>query len=290
MRTIGSDIKIIGPRQSGKTTYLATLLYFPHQQLIKYELPELEIIPTSDDARKLRNVAHDILRKGGRFAATYKQEHIQKYPTYALNIEFPETKTSAKTKFELVTKDYPGEIFEDITDPEKEEQTNQYLDDLCQGTGWLIILTDWLPARDTKIYKPALEKLCDELYNRGRKNPELNKLRIAVVMSKCERGEIWPCRRDAEEDLFTVRLPATYEVLIQKIPHRRLKFFACSSFGIMSDNPADFDPRPNRYVPNDGSPPEYSASIRDPNKWQPFGLISPIYWLATGKTLINQQL
>jgi hypothetical protein len=87
-----------------------------------------------------------------------------------------------------------------------------------------------------------------------------------------------------------MRLPETHKVLTQKIPRHRLKFFACSSFGIMSDRREDFDPRPNRYVPDDGSPAEYSASIRDPDKWQPFGIISPIYWLATGNTLINQRL
>jgi hypothetical protein len=294
----GSELRVIGPRRSGKTTYLATLLDFYHQQQAKAELFGLDIQPRNNDPKDpacmLKNLAHNILRQGGQLAATYKEEKIQQYPTYALNINFPQTKLTPKTMIELVTKDYPGEIFEDIiADGDQQDKTHKYLDDLFQATGWLIILTDYLSEKDVddiKKYHDALERLGDELHDRGKKNAEIRKLRVAVVMSKCERGEIWPCRLDAEEELFSVRLPEVHRVLTQKISARNLKFFACSSFGIMGDRRDDFDPRPNRFVPDDGSPPEYAACIRDSTRWKPFGLINPIYWLATGQMLSNPRL
>ena len=96
------------------------------------------------------------------------------------------------------------------------------------------MLTDWEPGRDIHLYKPAFTKLCQEISEREQINPEIKNLRIAVVMSKCERGEIWPCRLDPDEDLFKVRLPETYSLLTRKLPRERLQFFACSSFGVRS--------------------------------------------------------
>lgn len=285
----GSEIRIIGPRQSGKTTYLATLVYFPHKQRLALDFPEFIIEPVGSDTRILKNEAHDLLTKGKKLAGTFKQK-VEKYPDYSLKIKVPALKNTPKKQIDLVAKDYPGEIFEDLGNTYNSNKMEDYLGDLFKVTGWLIILTDWLPERDYQVYQPAVEKLCHELSIRGRNNSEINKLRVAVMMSKCERGEIWPGRLNPEEDLFAVRLPKTYETLKRRLPRNRLKFFAASSFGILSDRPEDFNPRPNRYVPDDGSPSEYSSYIRDPDQWTPFGLISPIYWLATGRTLPNPKL
>ena len=47
-QSIGNDIRIIGSRKSGKTTYLASLLRLPKE--LKKQFPGLKITPTSDYA------------------------------------------------------------------------------------------------------------------------------------------------------------------------------------------------------------------------------------------------
>lgn len=105
-----------------------------------------------------------------------------------------------------------------------------------------------------------------------------NDLRLAVAMSKCERGEIWPGRLDPEADLFDVHLPKTKSVL-EKIPPKNLRFYAISTFGVLGRN----NPRPNRIEEwgTDGR----NSVLREANRWQPYNMISPLYWLSTGRSM-----
>lgn len=105
----------------------------------------------------------------------------------------------------------------------------------------------------------------------------LKNLRLAVAMSKCERGEIWPGRLDPELDLFEVHLPSTRKILRQRIPKNNLQFYAISTFGVLERN----NPRPNR-ADEEGS---LRSVLRSPVQWRPYGLISPLYWLSTGKRM-----
>jgi hypothetical protein len=184
----------------------------------------------------------------------------------------------------LLTKDFPGEFFNDIIREDKQEDSDikQWIDDLFTTDGWMVMMTDWEPENDTLLYKPAFEQLYRKLSGKEKINPDLKNIRLAVVMTKCERGELWPCRLDPDEDLFEVRLPETYQFLTQKFSTERLQFFACSAFGILGDDRESFDPRPNCLFPDNGTPEEIEATLREPSKWSPYGLIPPLYWLATG--------
>ena len=64
-----------------------------------------------------------------------------------------------------------------------------------------------------------------------------------------------------------------------KIPAKNLRFHAISTFGVLGRN----DPRPNRIVEwgTDGR----NSVLREANRWQPYGIISPLYWLSTGKRM-----
>ncbi|MCL1470925.1 hypothetical protein [Argonema antarcticum] len=284
-----AEIRIIGPRQSGKTTYLATLAYFPHKKQMKQLYAGMEITPVGEDAERLGRMAEDIIMQGNKLAGTFKT-NIDYLPFYFFRIKIPSIKGMPPIEIELNTRDYPGKIFEEIPLPHKQSEVEPFIDDLFTANAWMVMLTDWEPGRDKTLYKPAFKKLCEEIFNKEKINPEIKNLRIAVVMSKCERGELWPCRLDPEEDLFRVRLPETYDFLKTKLSPQRLKFFACSSFGVLSDRIGDFDPRPNRYIPDDGSISEFNAFLRIPEQWQPYGLIAPIYWLSTGRTLHDHRL
>ena len=281
---IGNDIRIIGSRKSGKTTYLASLLRLPEE--LKTQFPGLKITPTSDDAEELIGKAKNILEKGAVFAGN----DIGDEPYFSFNIQIPTTKNSPGITLGLNVKDYSGETFEFAAIPHKASEFQEYVEDWLTAKSWMIMLTDWDASNDTKLYAPALNRLLTELSEQANVNETLNQLRVAVVISKCERGELWPCRLDAEEDLFRVRLKETYKVLKDKLPPSRLRFFACSAFGVMGDSSGQHDPRPNRYIPNDGSSAEFSAYLREVDAWKPFGLISPLYWLSTGRVFHDERL
>ncbi|MEA5578253.1 hypothetical protein [Anabaena sp. UHCC 0451] len=280
----GNDIRIIGSRKSGKTTYLASLLRLPDE--LKRQFPGLKITPTSDDAEELIAAAQNILEKGAVFPGT----DIGDEPYFSFQIEIPSSRNSPGITLNLNVKDYAGETFECAATPHQSSDFEEYLEDWLSAQSWMIMLTDWEATNDKKIYAPALNKLLTELSEQAGVNETFKKLRVAVVISKCERGELWPCRLDAEEDLFKVRLKETYKVLKEKLPPSRLRFFACSSFGVMADSYGQHDPRPNRYIPDDGSSAEFIAHLRDVDAWKPFGLISPLYWLSTGRVFHDERL
>ncbi|MDJ0579204.1 hypothetical protein [Crocosphaera sp.] len=284
----GSEIRMIGPRGSGKTTYLATLAYCPKGLREKY--PGLKFTPYSEDAEKLVRLAGDILKNGAQLAGTrlYDDnltEQIQKLPYYDFQLTIPKTAYGPSLNLELSARDFPGEFFEKIAHPSPPAGIELWFDDLFSVTGWMVMMTDWQPGRDQQQYYPAFKKLCEEITNAQEIQPALKNLKIAVVMAKCERGELWTGRKDPDLDLFQVRLPKTYNYLTDKFGPKRLQFFACSSFGVLGDSRWSFDPRPNRYTPDDGSLHEYNAFLRNGDQWYPYGLIPPLYWLATGKRI-----
>lgn len=285
-------IRLIGGRASGKTTYLATLLYCPHRRQIKNKMPGFSIdYEPSSEAERLAKMAEDILKNGAKFAGGARLD-VNYMPAYEFKLKIPAVNRLPDATVDFSVRDFAGEIFHDMALEHKYNDIQPYLNDLFIADKWMVMITDWEYEQDKKLYKRAFEKLHREIKERERINPEIKNLRIAVVLSKCERGELWPGRLEPDEDIFKVRLPQTYEFLSSKFPPKknRLKFFACSSFGILDDTPENFDPRPNRYIPDDGSSADYSAFLRKPDQWKPFGILSPIYWLTTGKTLNDPSL
>jgi hypothetical protein len=283
-----AEIRIIGPRQSGKTTYLATLLCCPNGLTKKY--PGLKVIPTSNDAAKLAELAKEIIPTKRKLAGTSYdrgnlERQLENLSSYDFKLKIPQINGLPQADIEVNIRDFPGEFFHDITHPEGQLQIGSWIEDLLTATGWIVMMTDWQPGRDKQLYYPTFERLCEEIIDGEQVKPALKKLKIAVVMAKCERGELWTARKDPDLDLFRVRLPKTYNLLINTFSPERLQFFACSSFGVLGDTHWDFDPRPNRYTPDDGSVSEYNAYLRNPDQWYPYGLISPLYWLATNKRI-----
>ena len=296
------EIRIIGPQDSGKTTYLATLARFPQHKYMKSKFPEFKIEPEGIAAENLRSLAEDIIEKGAKIAGTMKGIEAE-LPFYYFRITIPAIKGQPSMEIELNARDFSGEIFHDISKKHKRSSIQDFVDDLFTAQGWFVMLTDYVdfydPSSDTtktnpdqNLYLAAFKELFEEIEQREKINPEVRNLRIAVVMAKCERGELWTGRLDPEEDLFKVRLPKTHEFLSKKFPARvnRLKFFACSSFGVMSDRPEDFDPRPNRVIPDEDLSANSNAHLRNVDQWNPYGLVAPIYWLATGKVLHDQRI
>lgn len=267
------NIRVIGPRSSGKTTYLAALAYQPARASRKSK--DFKVQALNDDTRKLADKAENIIVEGGSLEPSITQVRtIDDLAVYSFNIEVK--KGFAKEKFTLAVRDYPGEIFDELEYGSSNPLHQEFLDECLTKdvSGCLILLTEWKHGTD-KSYSRVLKRFIDQMD----KHERTNDLRLAVVMSKCERGELWPGRLEPEIDLFDVHLPETKKVLTDAISRKNLNFYAISTFGVLGRN----DPRPNRIEEwgTDGK----NSVLRQANRWQPYGLISPLYWLSTGKRM-----
>lgn len=265
------NIVVIGPTAAGKTTYLAALSYFKeHKQGKKL----FTVNPQNPATRILAEKAENILKQAADLDRTVigqEIESVDDLPFYSFGITAKPYWYSSTETFQLTARDYPGEVFEAIASPSARKPIHEEFINECftDVIGCLIMLTGWEPGTDNfynRIMKQFL-KLMDE---RGRSQ----NLKLAIVMSKCERGEIWPGRLDPEIDLFAVHLRETTKTLRAKVIPQNLRFFALSTFGVLGRD----NPRPNREDRMKGEEP--ASVIRQPNSWQPYNLIEPLYWLS----------
>ncbi len=263
------SIVVFGPRWSGKTTYLTGLAYWPSMGNQNGNSILVEAI--NQDAKKLVKKARNKILEQAYLKATDMYE--TKEFIYLFNINVKPRFRQAE-QINLVAKDYTGEIWSNIEDAgEIIVQDQDFFEEalLKEVQGWLIMLPEWEREYDDS-YHQVMEILIELMDSKER----LKDLRLAVTMSKCERGEIWPGRIDPERDLFKKRLKRTYSLLKRKINSQNLRFYASSTFGVLARN----DPRPNRLFEAGNKD---KAVLRDSSKWQPYNMIAPLYWLSTGK-------
>ncbi|WP_013334906.1 hypothetical protein [Gloeothece verrucosa] len=266
------NICIIGPRSSGKTTYLAALAYWQNEGIQGVKGERIKIKPQNPESRELAEQAENILLQGADFEPTGQSvTTVDELSYYSFGIEVKKNLLSQPEIIYLTAKDYPGEVFENIvngssSDPIHEEFMNDCFTDV---NGCLILLTGWEPETD-HFYNRVMSRFIDLMDTYGRSQ----NLKLAVAMSKCERGEIWSGRIDPETDLFGVHLRRTRQTLRDRIIQKNLKFFAISTFGVLGRN----DPRPNREDRIVKGEP--ASVLRNPSKWQPYNLIQPLYWLS----------
>jgi hypothetical protein len=265
------NIRVIGPRASGKTTYLAALAYWPEGRRGSDKKSYFQVKPIGEDSENLMNSAENIICTGSNLEQTkIEMGGIDDVPIYSFLIEVKNSFQAPKT-INLSVRDYPGEIFEDLLTPKPIHQP--YIDEcfMADVEGCLVLLSQWESGQD-KIYRRVFKKFIELMENQGR----IGNLRLAVAMSKCERGELWPGRIEPEIDIFKQHFPETKYLLETKLPVKNLAFFALSTFGVLRRT----DPRPNRT--NDVNNVR-NSSLRIPKIWRPYGMIAPIYWLSTGK-------
>jgi hypothetical protein len=268
------NIRVIGPRGSGKTTYLAALSYWTDTQQKSGKKPYYTIEPIGQDAQKLVLLAENIICEGNSVPPTQIMvDGINMLPEYIFTIKVkPRWKTAHEIN--LTVKDYPGEIFDELDAGETDPIHQEFLDECLVNRdvqGCLILLNDWEKGSD-RVYKRAFDKLISII----RENDRMD-IRLAITMSKCERGELWPGRLEPEIDIFEQHFPETKSLLLNKLPSKNLAFFALSTFGVLRKR----DPRPNRVNEMSGR----HSIIRKIELWQPYGMIDPLYWLDTGKRL-----
>jgi Double-GTPase 1 len=267
------NIVVIGPRASGKTTYLAALAYLPALRSQKGKDSNFKIQPLNDESRNLAENAENIIVEGATFEPTGGSiEGVDDLPYYSFQLQVKKKIFNKPENIQINVRDYPGEVFEKIADRNLSDAIHQEFIDEClmkDVSGCLILFTQWEHGTDKFYYRVMSQfiKLMDE-------KQRTHDLKLAVVMSKCERGELWAGRIDPETDLFSIHLPRTKTVLKDSIKPANLRFYALSTFGVLHKN----DPRPNRIDQAGANGTE--SVLREPNSWQPYNLIEPLYWLS----------
>ncbi|MFN6535607.1 MAG: hypothetical protein RM021_004455 [Nostoc sp. EkiNYC01] len=285
----GEIITIIGPKYSGKTTYLAGLADWPEQRIQARKNSPFTVEPINKHGKILRQEAQEKILEGVHLEPTELKPNstVNDLPHYFLKIKIK--RLIREEIIRLVVRDYPGEIYKQIAEQKflpKLEQ--EYIKECLKPDviGCLILLDKWERENDL-TYANAMRKLLEkmEIQNRikGNIQKKIKPLRIAVAISKCERGEIWPGRLDPETDIFNTHLPGTTKLLREKLENN-VRFFAISTFGVLKHN----DPRPNRKgekkLDSDGKEIELSV-LREKDDWHPYGMIAPLYWLSKGKAI-----
>jgi GTPase SAR1 family protein len=266
----GGNIAIVGPRKSGKTTYLAGLAYHSHhedQQGIKYT-----ITIQNEDSKNLKEEAERILLPQKDFKGTNKRDKtVFQLPYFGFFIDYKPSRFKASQRITITTRDYSGELFDDLEKSSflSNEDEEFVKDFFTNKIGCIVLLTSWELGADNK-YHNMLKNFLEIM---DRNNVDSN-YKIAVVMTKCETGEIWTGRFEPERDLFDVHLKKTKDLLRQKLKPNTLKFFALSTFGILSQT----DPRPNRLDRIVKGEP--ASVLRQPEVWKPYNLIEPLLWIA----------
>lgn len=275
------EIRIIGARSAGKTTYLSALARYPNA---RQDSPIQNIHPFNESAAKLISMATDILENGLSLAPTRKEE-INNVPTYTFLIELKSNIFSRKNlRFQISLREYCGEIIKDLLyDTDIANYTlRTYLDDCAEASGILLLIDG--TSREDDLYAQAFTHLQIELNERLiSRNRRLRNYRIAVAFTKAEQAEVWVYRHNIKE-FINLHFPQMQSTLSAwaKIWGCPVNHFFCSAFGMKG-----YPPQPNIKAQNrDNS--GVSGIIANPSVWRPFGLVAPIYWLHTGKD--NQKL
>ncbi|NER98001.1 MAG: hypothetical protein F6J86_29845 [Symploca sp. SIO1B1] len=269
-------ICIIGPRSSGKTTYLAGLAYWPDKQ--RRGKKSKFSVQAYGDAEALAKKAENIICEGASLDPTDIAGGIDDAPLYQFQVKINHW-FNKSVAFDLVVRDYPGEIFDELANNSLNPLHEEFIDEclLEDVDGCLILLTEWTKGND-QFYSKVISNFLELMDYRKR----LYNLRLAVVMSKCERGELWPGRLEPELDIFEAHLPRTTNLLRERIPNSNLNLYAISTFGVLKRT----DPRPNRtdILGNN----RRRAVLRETSHWRPYNMIAPLYWLSTGKKMRSE--
>jgi hypothetical protein len=169
-------------------------------------------------------------------------------------------------------KEYCGEFFEALNIPNRPSITDDYINELCQNNG-LMLFVDLVNINDQE-YAEKIKRLRQEIaYRLNNDRKILQKIKIAVIISKCEQPEFWVNRHSPERIInkFT-NIKNSFQQW-SNAWNCPLAYFASSSFGVMGTLP----------IPNVKYSRGVNGVLANPQQWQPWGLMAPIYWLSTGK-------
>ncbi|ACK64660.1 hypothetical protein PCC8801_0570 [Rippkaea orientalis PCC 8801] len=276
------NIRVVGDRYSGKTVYMASLAYWPN---VNSESPLQSVTSFGDQetSQELFNCAQNILKEGLKLNPKNIDDFcVDQIKDYGLKISlknyFSEKLSQNRSdfiEFTINCKDYSGEFFRDVIYKSNDPFLKDYLEDFQLADG-LLLLVDGTSYRKDQQYAKGLEKFLLYLNQTKLHNP---KRRIAFVLNKCELSELWMSRHQPRE-LVAKRFPQMMATLENWSDQGlgEVEYFTASAFGTLGN---DYY-QPNTKILAQAHQGTFYM-IRHLEKWRPFGLVSPIYWLCTGE-------
>jgi len=275
-----AELRVIGDRASGKTTYMASLARWPNADPAS---PVQTVAAVNQEGEELVRKAQDILEQGLELEPTRLDANAAEVNDYTLSITLkgqfswrnPKARLNSQlVKLNISCKDYAGEFFADLLHQSGNSQLQSYLEDCLQATG-MMFLIDGTAYRKDSEYASGLDKFFIAL---DRTSLTDEQRRIALVLTKCEQTELW-VNRHKPTFIASRRFTQVYKKLEnwQQMGAGVVDYFTASAFGMLGTRYQE----PNAQRLSRGRNGVTSV-IKDPKRWRPFGLVAPIYWLSTG--------
>jgi GTPase SAR1 family protein len=271
------NICIIGPRGSGKTTYLAALAFHEKHRLQQNKHNQYTITAQNPESQELVEKAKNILVNGSQLERTEigrRLQTVDNLPFFQFTVEGKANLYAKNKKIEITARDYPGELFDRLSKSKTISAIDRgfWEDCFINKIGCLMMLSNWEGGADS-----AYERMMKRFIELMEESSGTQNYKLAIVMTKCERGELWTGRLEPEIDLFQLHLADTTKFLREKFGKERLRFFAVSTFGTLRTE----DPRPNRKdsIGKHGSVSSVLRQSVNKEDWKPYNLIEPLYWL-----------
>ena len=277
----GGDIRVIGDKASGKTTYMAALAYWPNANPAS-PVQSITFYGDREAGTELIAKAQNILEQGLELEKTDLNADVAAVKDYGLSIVLKEQFSLKNVyfrprmvKLNINCKDYAGEFFSDLIYKIGDPKLDDYLDD-CKIVIGILFLVDGTSHRKDAEYARGLDKFFQEL---DQVDLDRTKRRLAFTLSKCEQSQLWVSRHQPRE-LTKRRFPLVQKKLAtwQDMSGGEVDYFTTSAFGTLGHN----YPEPNS-IQLTRNRSGTTSVIRDAKRWRPFGLVSPLYWICTGQ-------
>jgi hypothetical protein len=268
----------IGSSASRLSTYLATLAYHQKHQVKSKKFLSCQVTPSNPSARQLSDQAENILKEQVMLEAGKLYHSFCQHPFYSFTITLEIkglfwAKNTEEVSFGIY--DMPDNLLRDIKEFSSSHSFTEYYDNLFSDIGGYFLPIDGTSHREDEVYAKSLEKFTTDLTQR---NPQ--GCPIAFAVTKCDLSELW-VNRDDPRGMVQRLFPKMYAILENWTQENKgkVEYFTTSSFGVFGKYC-----EPNSIIQSKSKGGTF-AVIRNPQEWQPFGLIEPLYWLCTGKIL-----
>lgn len=277
-KVFDGDIKIFGPRYSGKLRFLAALAahhYFPGKR------PILSI-QANDSGQHLTKMAVDILLNEAKLPPPSFYYGIRP-PAFFITSETILRIVELRASYDLCVKAEEWFEIQKAGGDSLNSSIDEYILDDLAVSDQVIFLFDSTSFQRDDQYAQAVSVLRNQLYER-RSLPNV-KRRYAIIFSKMDLFPGFSRLSDLRSlnSFIKVKFPKLFFEFQKWSRHENCSFryFACSAFGMMGHPPIRNAVR----ATNVGSDVDAGCGwvIRKPDFWQPSGLVSPIYWLLSGE-------
>lgn len=159
----GEIITIIGPKNSGKTTYLAGLADWPVSRTKSGKNSPFFVEPIGEHGKILKDEAQEKILDGAYLDPTIVRSNFNELPKYIFKI-----KIKRLLKEELIflsVRDYPGEIYHQLSQKiSLPDVAQEYIRECLKPdvAGCLVLLDKWERENDL-VYSQAMTKFLEEM-------------------------------------------------------------------------------------------------------------------------------